>query len=62
MYRGPSLLFKVARSDEDEYAVWHADAWLPAGWREAEFWGSAAACWELVEAAEGERGYLFIGL
>ena len=59
MYRGLSTLFKVVQRDEDEYAVWHAEALVLREWNETGRFGSGDECWDYIEAKEGSLGYLF---
>lgn len=59
MYRGPSRYFKVVRSYENHFAVWHADAIVMKSWQETGRYGSLNDCWDFIESCEGQRGYLF---
>jgi uncharacterized protein YbdZ (MbtH family) len=61
MYRGPSKQFKVVRSREDEYGVWHAEAAAVRAWKDVGQVGTADACWDYIAAQRvtADRGYLF---
>lgn len=58
MYRGPSQFYKVVQSKQDQYAVWHADAFLVWEWRDTGCYGSENECWDYIEDQEGEQGLI----
>lgn len=59
MYRGLSKLFKVVRSPDSQYDVWHADAKVGDGWQDTGDTGTVNECWDYIEEHDGQRGFLF---
>ncbi|MFG1329856.1 MbtH family NRPS accessory protein [Xanthobacter autotrophicus] len=44
-----NAVFRVVRNDEDMHSIWPLHRPVPAGWSDAGFTGTKAACLEHVE-------------
>ena len=59
MFRGLSAHYKVVHKNDEEYAVWHAEAKVVTDWMETGRYGSVNECFDFIEAKEGKQGFLF---
>ncbi|MFG1376173.1 MbtH family protein [Xanthobacter autotrophicus] len=44
-----NAVFRVVRNDEDMHSIWPLHRPVPAGWSDADFTGTKAACLDHIE-------------